>query len=62
MWIDRDPNTNLVLTKVEASNLSVVKLGNSDRVQIGERALAVGFPFQLIQPLLQALLAPKPEA
>ena len=53
--IGRDPNTDLALIKIEANNLPVVKLGNSDEVQIGEWVLAVGFLFHLIQPLLQAL-------
>lgn len=48
--IGRDPNTDLALIKVDANNLPVVKLGNSDKVQIGEWVLAVAFPFHLIQP------------
>jgi len=42
--IGKDPNTDLALIKVEATNLPIVKMGNSDNVQIGEWVLAVGFP------------------
>ena len=34
--IGRDPNTDLALIKVDATDLPVVKMGNSDNVQVGE--------------------------
>lgn len=43
----RDPSTDLALLKVDAKNLPIVELGNSDSVQIGEWVLAVGYPFSL---------------
>src|SRR5690606_7888383 len=45
--IGKDPNTDLALIKVNASNLPIVKMGNSDNVQIGEWVLAVGYPLSL---------------
>lgn len=45
--IGRDPNTDLALIKVNATDLPVVKFGNSDDVQIGEWVLAVGYPLGL---------------
>lgn len=45
--IGRDPNTDLALIKVTASDLPVVKFGNSDNVKIGEWVLAVGYPLGL---------------
>lgn len=45
--VGRDPNTDLALLKINASNLPVVKFGNSDQVRVGEWVLAVGYPFSL---------------
>lgn len=45
--IGRDPNTDLALIKIKATKLPVVKLGNSDKVLVGEWVLAVGYPFSL---------------
>src|SRR5690606_34967253 len=42
--IGRDPNTDLALLKVSSSDrLPIVKLGDSDEVDIGEWVLAVGY-------------------
>jgi S1-C subfamily serine protease len=38
-------NTDLALLKIKAEGLPIVKLGNSDNVQVGEWVLAVGYPF-----------------
>jgi serine protease Do len=45
--IGRDPNTDLALLKIDVDNLSAIRLGNSDIVQVGEWVLAVGFPLSL---------------
>jgi len=45
--VGRDPNTDLALLKIKASNLPIVKFGNSDQVLVGEWVLAVGYPFTL---------------
>ena len=46
--IGRDPNTDLALLKVSSSTpLPIVKLGDSDAVNIGEWVLAVGYPLGL---------------
>src|SRR5690606_33502959 len=37
--IGRDPNTDLALLKVSATNLPMVRMGDSDNVQIGEWVL-----------------------
>jgi serine protease Do len=57
--IGRDPNTDLALIKVEANNLPVVKLGNSDKVQIGEWVLAVGFPLSLNTTVTAGIVSAK---
>ncbi len=57
--IGRDPNTDLALIKVEATNLPVVALGNSDSVQIGEWVLAVGFPLSLNTTVTAGIVSAK---
>jgi len=57
--IGRDPNTDLALIKVAASNLPIVKLGNSDQVEIGEWVLAVGFPLSLNTTVTAGIVSAK---
>lgn len=57
--IGKDPNTDLALIKVEADNLPVVKMGNSDNVQIGEWVLAVGFPLDLQTTVTAGIVSAK---
>ena len=45
--VGRDPNTDLALLKIKATNLPVVKFGNSDQVLVGEWVLAIGYPYSL---------------
>jgi len=42
--IGTDPKTDIALIKVKAKNLQPIKLGNSDRLQVGEWVLAIGSP------------------
>src|SRR5690606_34831096 len=57
--IGRDPNTDLALIKVTASNLPIVKMGNSDAVQIGEWVLAVGYPLSLQSTVTAGIVSAK---
>lgn len=43
--IGTDPGTDLALLKIDGKDLPVVKLGNSDRLKVGEWVLAIGSPF-----------------
>jgi len=45
--IGADPKTDIALIKVEAKGLPTIKLGDSDRVKIGQWVLAIGNPFGL---------------
>ncbi len=45
--IGKDPLTDLAVIKVEATNLPVAHIGNSDEVMIGEMVIAVGNPLGL---------------
>ncbi len=57
--VGRDPNTDLALIKIDATNLPIVKLGNSDIVQIGEWVLAVGFPLSLNTTVTAGIVSAK---
>ncbi|WP_069659600.1 Do family serine endopeptidase [Arcticibacter eurypsychrophilus] len=57
--IGRDPNTDLALIKVAATGLPVVKLGNSDNVQVGEWVLAVGYPLTLQTTVTAGIVSAK---
>ena len=43
--IGSDPQSDLALIKVDASDLPVVDIGSSDDLQVGEWVLAIGAPF-----------------
>ena len=43
--IGSDPRSDVAVLKVEADNLPVVTIGNSDDLQVGEWVLAIGSPF-----------------
>lgn len=57
--IGRDPNFDLALIKVNANGLPIVKLGNSDNVQIGEWVLAVGYPLGLQSTVTAGIISAK---
>jgi serine protease Do len=43
--VGTDPKTDVAVIKVDAKNLPVVALGNSDDLEVGEWVIAVGNPF-----------------
>ncbi|WP_028294761.1 DegQ family serine endoprotease [Oceanobacter kriegii] len=43
--IGADPSTDLAVLKVEADDLPIVELGNSDALEVGEWVVAIGSPF-----------------
>ena len=45
--VGTDPKTDLAVLKIDAGNLPAVVIGDSDKVQVGDYALAVGNPFGL---------------
>jgi serine protease Do len=57
--IGRDKNTDLALIKIEAKNLPIVKLGNSDEVKVGEWVLAVGYPLTLESTVTAGIISAK---
>ncbi|MEW6585157.1 MAG: DegQ family serine endoprotease, partial [Nitrospirota bacterium] len=55
--IGSDPQTDLAVVKIDSDNLPVLKLGDSDRLQIGETVLAVGNPFGLNQTVTSGIVS-----
>lgn len=45
--IGTDPNTDVAVIKIEADNLNVASVGNSDNIQVGQWVLAIGNPLGL---------------
>ncbi len=57
--IGTDPNTDLALLKVKASNLPSLVFGDSDSIQVGEWVLAVGNPFDLESTVTAGIISAK---
>ncbi len=57
--IGTDKNTDLALLKIDSKNLTIVKLGNSDDVRVGEWVLAVGFPLTLESTVTAGIVSAK---
>ncbi len=54
-----DPLTDVAVLEVDATDLVAARLGDSDRVEIGEFALAVGSPFGLSQSVTRGIISAK---
>lgn len=57
--IGSDPNTDLAVIKIDASNLNYLTFANSDEVQIGQWVLAVGNPFNLASTVTAGIVSAK---
>lgn len=57
--IGTDEATDLALLKIEANNLPIVKMGDSDKLKVGEWVLAVGNPFQLNSTVTAGIVSAK---
>ncbi len=58
--VGRDPRTDLALVKINArGDLPVVRLGDSDAVQVGDWVLAIGNPFGLGQTVTAGIVSAK---
>jgi S1-C subfamily serine protease len=52
--IGTDPSSDLAVIKIEAQNLPVLNLANSDEVKVGEWVLAVGNPYDYLTSTVTA--------
>lgn len=57
--IGTDPNTDLALIKIDAKNLPVIQIGNSDEVKLGQWVLAIGYPLNLDVTVTQGIVSAK---
>jgi serine protease Do len=57
--IGTDPSTDLAVIKIDAKDLPVAALGNSDNVQIGELVLAIGNPLGLTSTVTAGIISAK---
>ena len=54
-----DPVTDVAVIKIDANNLSAVKLSNSDQVEVGEWAIAIGNPLGLDNTVTAGIVSAK---
>ncbi len=55
--VGSDPDTDLAVMKINLSNLPVMPLGRSDRVQVGDVVLAIGTPLGLSQTVTHGIVS-----
>lgn len=57
--IGLDENTDLALLKIEATDLSYITVGSSEKLRIGEWVLAIGNPFGLTSTVTAGIVSAK---
>jgi serine protease Do len=57
--IGSDPPSDIAVIKIEAKDLPVLRLGNSDAMEVGDWAIAAGSPFGLTQTITVGVISAK---
>lgn len=57
--IGTDPLTDIAVIQIEADNLSVLPMGDSDDIRIGETVIAIGNPFGLSHTVTMGIVSAK---
>jgi len=60
--VGKDPKTDLALLKINADGLPALKLGDSDKIEIGQFVLAFGNPFGLSGTVTSGIVSAKGRA
>jgi serine protease Do len=55
--IGTDPPTDIAVIRIKAEHLPVARLGNSDKVDVGDLVLAIGSPFGLEQTVTMGIIS-----
>jgi serine protease Do len=55
--IGSDPKTDLSVIKIDAHDLPTIKLGDSDKLRVGELVLAIGNPYGLNQTITMGIVS-----
>jgi serine protease Do len=57
--VGRDPNTDVAVIQVDAKNLPVLPMGNSDAMAVGDWVVALGYPLQLGATVTSGIVSAK---
>ncbi|MGD8278549.1 MAG: trypsin-like peptidase domain-containing protein, partial [Gemmatimonadota bacterium] len=57
--VGRDPNTDVAVIQVDATDLPVLPLGNSDAMAVGDWVVALGYPLQLGATVTSGIVSAK---
>ncbi|WP_028317743.1 DegQ family serine endoprotease [Desulfobulbus elongatus] len=57
--VGTDPQSDVAVIKIEANDLPVLPLGNSDNLEVGEWVIAIGSPFELSQTVTVGVVSAK---
>lgn len=57
--VGKDQKTDIALVKINAQNLPIAQLGDSDRLEVGEWVMAIGNPFGLDNTVTSGIVSAK---
>ncbi|HSB76982.1 MAG TPA: DegQ family serine endoprotease [Terriglobales bacterium] len=55
--VGTDPNTDIAVLKIQASNLPTVTFGDSSKLQVGDYAIAIGDPFGIGETVTMGIVS-----
>jgi serine protease Do/serine protease DegQ len=55
--VGTDPGTDIAVLQIEAQNLSAIRIGDSDALQVGDYVIAIGNPFGIGQTVTSGIVS-----